>query len=71
MEIDDTIAISDEESMTLATEYEFSGGQIENIARKHTITQILTEGDITLNDIRLICNEELLDKSHTRRPIGF
>lgn len=64
-------SLGDEESMTLATEYEFSGGQIENIARKHTIAQILTEGDITLNDIRLICNEELLDKSHTRRPIGF
>lgn len=64
-------SLSDEESMTLATEYEFSGGQIENIARKHTITQILAESDITLNDIRLICNEELLDKSHTRKPIGF
>lgn len=64
-------SLSDEDARLLATEYEFSGGQIENIARKHTITQILTESDITLNDIRLICNEELLDKSHTRRPIGF
>jgi SpoVK/Ycf46/Vps4 family AAA+-type ATPase len=64
-------SLSDEDARLLATEYKFSGGQIENIARKHTIAQILTEGDITLNDIRLICNEELLDKSHTRRPIGF
>lgn len=64
-------SLSDEDTRLLATEYKFSGGQIENIARKHTIAQILTEGDITLNDIRLICNEELLDKSHTRRPIGF
>ena len=64
-------SLSDEDARLLATEYEFSGGQIENIARKHTITQILTENDITLNDIRLICNEELLDKNHTRRPIGF
>ena len=64
-------SLGDEDARLLATEYEFSGGQIENIARKHTISQILTESDITLNDIRLICNEELLDKSHTRRPIGF
>ena len=64
-------SLSDEDARLLATEYKFSGGQIENIARKHTITQILTGTDITLNDIRLICNEELLDKSHTRRPIGF
>ena len=64
-------SLSDEDARLLATEYKFSGGQIENIARKHTIAQILTESDITLNDIRLICNEELLDKSHTRRPIGF
>ena len=64
-------SLSDEDARLLATEYKFSGGQIENIARKHTIAQILTESDITLNDIRLICNEELLDKSHTCRPIGF
>lgn len=64
-------SLSDEDTRLLATEYKFSGGQIENIARKHTIAQILTESDTTLNDIRLICNEELLDKSHTCRPIGF
>ena len=64
-------SLSDEDARLLATEYKFSGGQIENIACKHTITQIFTETDITLNDIRLICNDELLDKSHTRRPIGF
>ena len=64
-------ALNDEMAYILAQKYDFSGGQIENIARKHTIAQILTESDITLNDIRLICNEELLDKSHTCRPIGF
>ena len=60
-----------EEAKALAREYEFSGGQIENIARKYTIAQILSESDITLNDIRSLCSEELLEKRVTARRIGF
>ena len=64
-------SLGDEEAKALAREYEFSGGQIENIARKYTIAQILSESDITLNDIRSLCSEELLDKRVTARRIGF
>jgi SpoVK/Ycf46/Vps4 family AAA+-type ATPase len=64
-------SLGDEEAKALAREYEFSGGQIENIARKYTVMQILSEGDITLNDIRSLCSEELLEKRGRPRPIGF
>ena len=64
-------SLGDEEAKALAREYEFSGGQIENIARKYTIAQILSESDITLNDIRSLCSEELLEKRVTPRRIGF
>ena len=64
-------SLSDEEAMLLATKYEFSGGQIENIARKYTVAQILSEDYITLNDIHGLCRDELLDKSRTTRRIGF
>ena len=64
-------SLSDEEAMLLATKYDFSGGQIENIARKYTVAQILSENDITLSDIHDLCREELLDKSRITRRIGF
>lgn len=64
-------SLSDEEAMLLATKYEFSGGQIENIARKYTVAQILSEDYITLNDIHGLCREERLDNERTHRRIGF
>ena len=64
-------SLNDEEALLLAAKYDFSGGQIENIARKYTVAQILSENDITLNDIHDLCREELLDKERTHRRIGF
>ena len=64
-------SLGEEEAMLLATKYEFSGGQIENIARKYTVAQILSVNDITLNDIHDLCREERLDKERTHRRIGF
>lgn len=64
-------SLSDEEATLLAAKYDLSGGQIENIARKYTVAQILSEDDITLSDIHNLCIEEFLDKSHTTRRIGF
>lgn len=55
----------------LAEEFDFSGGQIENIARKSTIDNILYNTPI--NDVvrlRQYCEQEQLDKRTTRR-LGF
>ncbi len=56
---------------TLATKYDFSGGQIENIARHYNIDCILhgTKAN-TLNMLITHCDNERLDSKENRR-IGF
>jgi hypothetical protein len=60
------------EVKSLATSYDFSGGQIENIARKYTVAQILTDSDILpFEKVQAMCNEELLGKGPQHKAIGF
>ena len=56
----------------LAANYDFSGGQIENIARKHTVETILY-GDTSncMESLKKLCDEELITKQETKRKIGF
>lgn len=63
--------LHNDEAIMLATTYNFSGGQIENIARKYAVAQIISESDVTFENIRTMCNEELIDKTTTHRAIGF
>ncbi len=63
--------LTDEQAQTLAEQFHFTGGQIENIARKYTVETILsTETENYMDTIRKLCAEEkgLL---HNRRAIGF
>lgn len=63
--------ISKEDAWTLAKQYAFSGGQIENIARKQIVNSILfPEESRDLNKIRQACDSEYLNKNQNR-PIGF
>ena len=64
-------SLQDEEAMTLAASYTFSGGQIENIARKHTIEQILSGEEPSMAAIRKLCDAECLNEVKPRRSIGF
>ena len=63
--------ISNEEAMRLAKRFDFSGGQIENFARKRTIDYILSGKKATIDEIERFCKSELLDKNTERRSIGF
>lgn len=54
--------LSEDDSLELAENYDFSGGQIENIARKRTIDYILTGKRASLKDIESFCDAELLSK---------
>ena len=63
--------LSDMDTKTLAAKYDFSGGQIENIARHYAIDSILHDA----NEDRLAmlinhCDNERLDNNATKR-IGF
>ncbi len=63
--------LSDKDVRTLASNYDFSGGQIENIARHYAIDNILNgqSADVLPMLIRHCDNERLDDKS--MRKIGF
>ena len=62
--------LSDDDARQLASHFDFSGGQIENIARKRAVDYILSGKVATLDEIESYCRAELLnDKGH--RPIGF
>lgn len=64
--------LGDADAKELAGEYDFSGGQIENIARKHTISNILYGwADGGLAAITELCDEELIVKGGTKHKIGF
>jgi len=63
--------LSDEESRMLAAAYNFSGGQIENIARHFAISNILHgESEHRVETISAYCDEERI-KSGEKRAIGF
>ena len=63
--------ITEDDARILASRYDFSGGQIENIARKRTIEFILSGEKSSFEKIDEFCRHELLEKKNTRKPIGF
>ena len=64
--------ISADDARQLATHFDFSGGQIENIARKRTIDYILSGKFATVDEIEKYCQAELLDNKKERKHIsGF
>lgn len=63
--------LSDADACSLASEFEFSGGQIENIVRKYTVDSILSGVEsANINTLAPLCKQEILGTSN-RRPIGF
>ena len=62
-------SIDTETAAILADGYDFSGGEIENIARKCTVSRILNGMVPDLSVLEGFCREELLEKQTGR--IGF
>lgn len=63
--------ISESEAFELAKQYAFSGGQIENIARKQLVNAVLTgEDKVSMEAIQEACKSELFKNSSMKR-IGF
>jgi hypothetical protein len=61
--------ISEQDAGQLAVQFDFSGGQIENIARKSVVSLILNGKSPCLSDLLTLCKEEQIEKSSTK--IGF
>lgn len=64
-------SLGKEDAATLASTYNFSGGQIENIARKQTVEYILSGEEPSVATIRRLCDAESLNSAPLRRAIGF
>ena len=63
--------LTDDETRTLSSKYEFSGGQIENIARRHAIGKILHgDSENTLDTLLGFCNDERIE-TREKKTIGF
>jgi len=62
-------SLQPETAAELAADYDFSGGEIENIARKQTVEFILTGIEPTLEQLHEFCKTELLNKKQVK--IGF
>ena len=63
-----------EECQALGEQFDFSGGQIENVARKYAINTILNDikPSDRLNELIALCREECLnDTKSTRAHVGF
>ncbi len=64
--------LSAETVAALAKKYDFSGGQIENVARKYAINNILYgEAQNPLDSLSDICDNELIEGSDNSRRVGF
>jgi hypothetical protein len=62
----------DEDSVRqLAMTYNFSGGQIENIARKQMVTSILTNSEVSLEALKGYCDSELIARDNASKKVGF
>lgn len=62
--------LSDTDALSIAREFDFSGGQIENVARKYTMDSLLIGSEGSLDQLRQYCREESIEKN-ARRRIGF
>ena len=65
--------LAEADANVLARSYDFSGGQIENIARKVMVDHLLFGGTPDLNRIEELCSKEQIAGRNTnnRKPIGF
>lgn len=63
--------LAESDARTLATEYDFSGGLIENINRKATVDYVLSGRQLSLDYLRELCRVEQMPESGSRHIIGF
>ena len=63
--------LADDDAEILGKDYCFSGGNIENIARKAAVEYVLSGEKPCLEKLRKYCDEETLPGNGKRARIGF
>jgi len=64
-------SLSESEALQLANSYDFSGGQIENISRKRTVSSIIGNEEPSFGAILDYCRDESFHKGEVKRKIGY
>ena len=63
--------LTEQDAMAVASQFDMTGGEIENIARKHSVNSILSgRDDIDVQEIIALCRHERIAKAG-RAKIGF
>lgn len=64
--------LKEDDAAAIAAQFDLSGGEIENIARKHSVNAILKgREDYDVDEIIETCRHERIASGNTRRRIGF
>lgn len=63
--------LSIEDCELLASQFDFSGGQIDNIVRKNEINEIIHGNKMDVRTLIEFCKEETLNNQFSKTPIGF
>jgi len=63
--------ITQGQAQDLARNYNFSGGEIENIARKAEMREIVSGSRPLFSDIEDMCRVEKITSTTTHKPLGF
>jgi SpoVK/Ycf46/Vps4 family AAA+-type ATPase len=63
--------LGDKDALLLATEYSFSGGEIDNIVRKATMEEVLTGNKSTIQQVQVYCDTEKFISTNGCQRIGF
>ena len=57
------------DAILLASLYDFSGGEIDNVVRKYTMMEIINGKTPSFDTIQKLCKEEIINLPYNR--IGF
>ncbi|MDO5510776.1 MAG: ATP-binding protein [Weeksellaceae bacterium] len=63
--------LSDKDCEILASQFDFTGGQIDNIVRKNEINAIIYGNSGDMKQLMAFCREEMLTNSYAVSSIGF
>lgn len=63
--------LGEQDAMSFAKNYDFSGGQIDNIVRKIVMNEVITGERAEISEIHEMCRNEKIESSECSRHIGF
>ena len=63
--------LTETDALQLANEYSFSGGEIDNIARKATMEEVLSGNCPDISQLKLYCNAETFLSGNEVKRLGF